>query len=175
MSTMPLQWNVDVNAVAHAPCHFSYEANASELEGLKRYAVLEDVHTFTAKLEIAPAGAGRFRASGTLKACIVQSSVVDLQSVPAVIDEHFSVEYWPEGSINEATGESLPFDKDLPEAIVGARIPIGEFLCELFVLSIEPYPRNEGDEFKWNPPRPEPEDSPFAQLSQLRRPKQRKE
>ena len=35
MSTMPLQWSVDIKAVAHAPGEFSYEASAGELEALK--------------------------------------------------------------------------------------------------------------------------------------------
>jgi hypothetical protein len=41
-------------------------------------------------------------------------------------------------------------------------------LCELFVLSIDPYPRNEGDEFHWASPSPELDASPFADLAHFR-------
>ena len=40
---MPLQWSVDIKTIAHAPAEFSYEASAGELEGLKRYAEVEDL------------------------------------------------------------------------------------------------------------------------------------
>jgi len=168
MSTMPLQWSVDIKAVAQAPGEFSYEASAGELEALRRYAEVEDLTSFTASVKAVPLGEGKFRVSGKLQARLVQSSVVDLKAVPSFIEESFSVDYWPEGSVLDQGEEAVPFDTDPPEPIVGGRIPIGAFLCELFVLSIDPYPRNEGDEFQWASPSPEPDDGPFADLAHFR-------
>lgn len=168
MSTMPLQWSVDIKAVAHAPAEFSYEANASELEGLMRYAEVEDLTSFMAYVKAIPLGQDKFRVSGKLMARLVQPSVVDLKAVPSLIEETFSVDYWPEGSIQDEGTEAVPFDTDPPEPLVGGRIPIGALLCELFVLSIDPYPRNEGDELHWASPCPEPDASPFADLARFR-------
>jgi hypothetical protein len=98
----------------------------------------------------------------------VQPSVVDLKAVPSFIEESFSADYWPEGSIQDEGEEAVPFDIDPPEPLVGGRIPIGALLCELFVLSIDPYPRNEGDEFQWTSLCPEPDASPFADLAHFR-------
>jgi hypothetical protein len=162
---MPLQWSVDSKAVAHAPAEFSYEANAGELEALKRYAEVEDLTSFMANVKAVPLGQGKFRVSGTLQARLVQSSVVDLMAVPSFIEESFSADYWPEGSIEDEDEEALPFDADPPEPFKGDRIPVGALLCELFLLSVDPYPRNEGDEFQWAPASLEPDAGPFADLA----------
>ncbi len=76
------------------------------------------------------------------------------------------MEYWPAGSIADA--ERAPIDTDPPEPLESGRIPIGKLLCELFAVSIDPYPRNEGDSFAWTPPQTEPETSPFAALAHFR-------
>ena len=168
MQEPPLHWSVETASVAHAPAVFSYEAGAAELAALKRYAGVEEVTSFKAEVRIVPLAGARFRASGTLRANAVQLSVADLSAVPACIEEDFSVEYWPAESIGDEGGAALPFDRDAPEPIAGGRIDAGSFLCELFVLSLDPYPRNEGDRFEWQPALPEPEDSPFAELARLR-------
>ncbi len=168
MTPLPLDWSVDINSVANAPSVFCYEASARELDALKRYAEVEDLTSFSARVKIAPLPGGRFRASGTLQASVVQSSVVDLEAVPSSIEESFSVDYWPGESIGNAGEEAAAFDADPPEPITGGRIPVGELLCELLLVSIEPYPRNEGDTFDWTPPHPEPETSPFAGLVHLK-------
>jgi hypothetical protein len=165
---MPLQWSVDTRAVAHAPAEFCYEANASELEALKRYAEVEDLTSFTAYARAVPLGQGKFRVSGKLQARLVQPSVVDLKAVRSYLEESFSVDYWPEDTIQDEGEEAVAFDTDAPEPLVEGRIPVGALLCEIFVLSIDPYPRNEGDELQWALPTPGPDASPFADLARLK-------
>jgi len=168
MHTTPLQWSVDIASVAHAPAVFCYEASAAELDALKRYAEVEDLTSFKARVKIVPLPGGKFKASGTLQASVVQSSVVDLEAVPSFIEENFSVEYWPADAIGDAGEEAAPLDADPPEPIAGGKIQVGALLCELLAVSIDPYPRNEGDSFEWTPPRPEPETGPFAGLARFR-------
>ncbi len=164
----PLQWTIDLSPVALTAASFSYEADPAELDALRRYAEVEDLTSFHAKLAVTPLGGGKYRVSGKLLAEAVQSSVVDLSAVPARIEEAFSVDYWPAALIAEE-GEEASFEEDPPEPIVDGRIPIGELLCELLVISIDPYPRNEGDTFDWTPLKSEPELNPFAELVRLRR------
>jgi hypothetical protein len=166
MSTPPLQWTIDINSAARAPAVFSYEASGEELEALKRYAEVEDLTSFKAELKVTPLGGGKFRLAGKLQANAVQSSVVDLGAVPSCVEESFSVDYWPEHLIEEMGGEAMPLDADPPEVLADGRIPVGSLLCELLAVSIDPYPRNEGDSFEWNPP--EPKTSPFAELARFR-------
>ncbi len=167
MDTPPLHWSVDVAAVAHTPAGLSYEASAAELGALKRYAGIEDVTAFAAQVRISPLAGGKYRASGTLRASVVQASVVNLEPVPSSIEESFSVEYWPAEAIGEADADA-PLEADLPEPLDGGRIPLGMLLSELFVLALDPYPRNPDDHLEWTPPQTGPEPGPFAKLARLK-------
>jgi hypothetical protein len=170
MSNPPLQWFIDVHSV-HAPLSSAYEANKHELEALKRYAEVEDVTGFTSELRVSPLSAGKFKVAGRLTADAVQASVVDLSAVPAAIDETFSVEFWPVELIAERNGDEASFADEPPEPIVEGRIAIGEFLSELFSVSLDPYPRNPDDTFSWEPPEEESRVTPFAELARLRQKK----
>ncbi len=150
------------------PAVYVYEASNAELEALKRYVEVQDLTSFKAQVKIVPLAAGKYRASGKLQASVVQSSVVDLRAVPSSIEESFSVEYWPAGSVENRGDEAASFDAEPPEPIAGGKIPLGALLCELLAVSIDPYPRNEGDAFEWTPPQPEPEANPFAGLAHFR-------
>jgi hypothetical protein len=166
MSIPPLQWSIDVNSV-HAPLSLSYDADKHELEALKRYAEVEDVTSFKAQVRVAALPAGKFKVTGRLLADAVQASVVDLSAVPAAIDETFTVEFWPQELIGDRNEEAVSFEGDPPEPIAGGRIAIGEFLCELFSVSLDPYPRNPNETFSWEPAEREPRVTPFAELAKL--------
>ncbi len=170
MTALPLYWFIDVHSL-HAPAGFSFEANRQELEAIKRYAQVEDLTSFKAELKVVPLQAGKFRLTGQLSAEAVQASVVDLSAVRAPIEESFTVEFWPQDLIDNPDGETVSLEVDPPEAIVAGRIPIGDFLCEFFSVSLDPYPRNKDDAFEWNPAESEPEASPFAELARLRQKK----
>ena len=167
MNTPPLQWSAETASAARSPVELSYEANAAELGAIKRYSGVEDVTEFTAQVKISPLSGGRFRTSGTLKASVVQASVVNLEPVPSTIQESFSVEYWPPEAIGEA-GEDIPFDAELPEPLDGGRIPVGALLSEIFAVALDPYPRNPDDKLDWSPPQAEAEPGPFAKLTRLK-------
>jgi hypothetical protein len=167
MNTPPLQWSAETASASRSPVELSYEANAAELGAIKRYTGVEDVTDFTAQVRISPLSGGRFRVSGTLKASVVQASVVNLEPVPSFIQESFSVEYWPPEAIGEA-GEDIPFEAELPEPLDGGRIPAGALLSEIFALALDPYPRNPDDKFDWSPPQAGAEPHPFARLARLK-------
>jgi hypothetical protein len=170
MNNPPLPWSIDVNSV-HAPLSLSYGADKHELEALKRYAEVEDVTSFKAQVRVAPLSAGKFKVTGRLQADAVQASVVDLSAVPVAIDETFTVEFWPQELIEDRNEEAVPFEDDPPEPISGGRIAIGEFLCEFFSVSLDPYPRIPNDTFSWEPAEKEPRVTPFAELTKLRQKK----
>ncbi len=170
MSNPPLQWFIDAHSI-HAPLSLSYEADSHERDTLRRYSEIEDVKSFKAQLKVVPLAAGKVRVTGTLQADATQASVVDLSAVPAAIEEDFSVEFWPQELIEETGEAAVSFENEAPEPIVGGRILIGEILCELFSVSLDPYPRNAGDAFSWEPAEKEPSVTPFAELARLRQKK----
>ncbi|MGA7328026.1 MAG: hypothetical protein WBX25_26945 [Rhodomicrobium sp.] len=167
-SDSPLQWAIDTGSIARAPVHFRYEASKEELRALQDYAALHDLPSLKAEVKVTPLGAGKFRVSGKLSANIVQSSVVDLSAVSSAIDETFSIDYWPEDSIERRESETVLLDNDPPEPLINGRIPIGQLLAEILAVSMDPYPRNGEDKFEWQPPMAEPQTSPFEGLTRFR-------
>lgn len=168
MSDLPLHWAIDTASIARAPVHFRYEASKEELRALQDYVALQDLPSLQAEVKVTPLGAAKFRVSGKLLANIVQSSVVDLSAVCSAIDETFSVDYWPEDSLERGESETVLLDSDPPEPLINGRIPIGKLLSEILALSMDPYPRNEGDKFEWQPAMWEPETGPFEGLAHFR-------
>jgi hypothetical protein len=168
MTAPPLQWSIDTKTVPRGnPAVFAFEAGSAGRDAVKRYAGIEDLASFQSEVRVTAAGSGRFKVTGVLRASLIQSSVVDLEHVRTSIEENFTVEYWPAEDIPDAVSE-VPADAEPPEALVLGCIPIGGLLCELFLVAIDPYPRNEGDSFEWEPPQQEPETSPFAKLARFR-------
>lgn len=171
MSSPPLRWSIDVNSV-RTPLSLSYEANKDECLALARYAELEDVLSFSSEMRVSPLSGGCFKVTGALCAKAIQASVVNLTPVPTAIDESFRVEFWPEEMIKDRREEGTSFDDDSPEAIVNGQISIGEVLSEIFSVSLDPYPRNPGDEFSWEAGEAEKQPvTPFAELVKLRQKK----
>lgn len=170
MPTPPLTWSIDASTV-HSAEDFSFEANVRELKAIARYAEVEDVVSFKARIRVAPFSGGRFKATGRLEASAVQASVVDLDPVPASVSADFSVEFWPEDSFGGDEDAPASFEEDAPEPLVDGRMPIGEFLCELFSVSLDPYPRNPDDAFEWDRKEGQPQSNPFAELARLRQKK----
>ncbi|ADP70565.1 hypothetical protein Rvan_1303 [Rhodomicrobium vannielii ATCC 17100] len=167
LKTQPLPWAIDTHTLTRAVETVTFEADAAERAALGAYAEVREIKKFAASVQVIGLNGGRYRVSGRLEADIVQASVVDLADVPATLDERFQVEFWPPELI-EGNGEDEPsFEAEPPEALSGAKIPIGAFLCELFSVSLEPYPRNEGDSFAWQAP-DESNAHPFAELIRLR-------
>jgi hypothetical protein len=167
MSTPPLSWSIDTNALSGSSS-FSYEATAEELAALERYLEVENVSGFSAAVRVTPLAQGRYRAAGRFVSALVQASVVNLEMVKSRIEEEFSAEYWPPESIESAEDDTLTMQEEQPEAIIDGRLQIGALLCELLALTIDPYPRNEDDTLEWTSPESENKLGPFASLQQLR-------
>jgi hypothetical protein len=167
MDESPLPWSVDTLTIGNSPVELTFEANAQELGALKDFAGIESVTNFVARLRVSPLSKGRFRLSGTLTANVVQASVVNLEPVLSAIEDSFSVEFWPADAIEEEQDET-PFDAELPEALLGHQIPAGVLLSELFVLSLDPYPRNAEDKLDWTPAGNGADPGPFAKLARLK-------
>ena len=116
-----------------------------------------------------PVGQGRFRLRGRIKALIVQSCVVTLEPVPALLDETITVDLIP--------AEDLPADiegvvrlDDEPdlEAIVDGTIDLGRIVYEHVASALDPYPRKPAAEFAWRDDAGAAKINPFAALGKLK-------
>jgi len=77
------------------------------------------------------------RASGILRAEVVQVCRVTLDEFPAFVEERFTVCFVPAGS------ESASFDPEAPDEIpyAGGVLDLGEAAAEQLALALDPWPR----------------------------------
>jgi len=157
------------------------EATAAERSALARRFDLVSLDALTATVRLRRVRGEFVRITGALEADVVQTCVVTLEPVPAHVSEEFSALYAPEHLVPKEEEEiDVTFaadDEDLPEAMVGGRIDIGELVAQHLSLALDPYPRKAGvtfdeiDETDDAPAAEEPvKRHPFADLERLKRP-----
>ncbi|HEY1096248.1 MAG TPA: DUF177 domain-containing protein [Alphaproteobacteria bacterium] len=148
---------------------FSTHVTATEDEKkalAQRYEILA-VNDLQADVKIKSLGEGMYRVSTAYKAEIVQACGVTLQPVVQHIDDQ------DEELLTTSSEHLIPFDEaeavgDVPtELIINDEIDYGEIIAQLIALSIDPFPRAEGQNDSNMFAHVEHNNSPFAELAAL--------
>jgi hypothetical protein len=166
----PLTWLVAGANIVSEGLTRRFEANAAEREAVAAYLGCLGIEALEARVTISPLSRGRFRLQGTVKAILVRQSVVTLEEVRETIEEQAEADFWPRGQIQELAGNaefSASAEEDEPEAMEDGDIPAGRLVCEILAVSMDPYPRIEGESFVPEPSGNEAE-RPFAVLERLK-------
>jgi uncharacterized metal-binding protein YceD (DUF177 family) len=167
-----LSWDLPTSDVPETGLDASRIAAPDELEAIAGALGLVSGPRHEASYEIAPAGAGRYILSGTLRAQVVQTCVVTLDPVIGSIEEDFRVAFWPEEDIPAPRGGVLDLDEAAdPEPITAGRIAVGRVVFECLAENLDPYPRKPGATLDWREPEPAAagaSESPFAMLANLK-------
>jgi hypothetical protein len=110
------------------------------------------------------------RVDGRWRADIVQTCGVSLDEFATVLSGEFTVRAAPQGSPHAPPPEfevEIDLDaEDPPDVLESDAIDLGGYVVEHLALEIDPFPRKPGAVFE--PPRAEPETSPFAALLKLK-------
>lgn len=164
---------VDRNAPARQS--FKISANERERAGLAKRFGLVAIESLTAEGGLETLDDGRRAVlQAHLTARVIQSCVVTLEPVAAVVDERFTVEYDadvdPDADSPQAVPEEIEIflaEPDPPDPLTDGGVDVGEAVAEHLALSLAPYPRAPGVDF--TPPSGfEPdEESPFKALAGL--------
>ncbi len=167
-----LNWRQPVTISDLPPQGKEYELvpdPAARAELAERAGVLA-VPKLIAKLNVRPQGKAGAEVEGLLQATVRQNCVVTLEPFDNYIEERLLLLFEPEEAIaargpvsEEIVGE------DPPEPIIDGEIDLAALVAEFLILSVDPYPRKPGAEFKV----PTEEDggkeaSPFAALAKLK-------
>lgn len=111
--------------------------------------------------------------TGRFEARVVQLCGVSLEPFEQALRGDIEVRMLPAGSGNipedDAPGGEVELDleaPDPPDILDGETIDVSDYVVEHLALEIDPFPRKPGVSFEFTPP--EPEDSPFAVLKQLK-------
>lgn len=138
---------IPLKDLAGDPVEFELQANAAELEGLRRRLGLVDLKDVAASGTIYPLNGGQgLRLEGRLGAKVTQNCVVTLEPVVQAIAEDFSIEFGTAGDVIEASSGEMVIaaDQEQPEPMPQNALDVGELVAEHLALAIDPYPRKEG-------------------------------
>lgn len=152
------------------------DATPDECADVAAMLDLKDVKTLTVKADIAPAGEGVWRVKGSVTAKVVQSCVITLAPVKALIEEPFERIFSRYAEDDAAIDIDIEYDEDDPPEPLGEGVDIGAIAVEALSLGLEPYPRAPGasfEEVRAAPPGAEPLSpdaaKPFAGLASLKK------
>jgi uncharacterized metal-binding protein YceD (DUF177 family) len=127
---------------------FHFEATADERAALARRFDLVDLPALEAEGEILALDHGRrARVEGVIRARVVQTCVVTLDPVPAVVEDSFVRTYTSTPMPPPGIEQEMVLDldaEDPPEPLEGGVIDVGEAVAETLGLALDPYPRAPG-------------------------------
>jgi uncharacterized metal-binding protein YceD (DUF177 family) len=139
------------------------EASPAERAALAVRMGIPGVLALSCRFRLEQAGHSRFLAYGHLLARVVRTCVVSLEDFEADMDEAFRVCFVAAGEetdeINPESDDEIPFEDGV--------IDLGEATAEQLALTLDPYPRMPEATLPEN--ETDPETSPFAALTALRR------
>ncbi len=142
-------------------------ADAAECARIAERLGLVGLDRFDAHVALAREG-DQIRATGRIKAALVQSCVASGEPVTARIDEAFDLKFVPEPKVGD---EEIELSEEECETLFhdGAAIDLGAALADTLALSLEPYPRSPTAEeaLKAAGVLTEEQAGPFAALAKL--------
>ncbi len=152
------------------------EATRAEMANIARLLDLVGIDGLSFDYRLRHGAGGRIHVAGRLKAPVVQTCVVSLDPVEAVVDVPVEAEFWPAALIEEFEKKAEDPGQsgllDWPDAITDGTIDLGPIIYETLATSLEPYPKRPGVSFEWSPGASEterPETGPFAALAKLKK------
>lgn len=166
----PLGWIHLVTDVGASGLRRKREATVGERQALSATLDLTSCESLAVEYVVRALGQGRYVLEGELTAHVTQVCVATLQPVRSRIAETFRIELWPDTPENfpiRGESESPVLDAPDVEPLTDGRIPVGRLMTELLASALDPYPRAEGAEFRWQDPKAG-DAGPFAALSALK-------
>lgn len=174
MTAPPLQKSYDLSSLSQGGGEVVLTADEGTRAKLAAFAGVEEIRSFTARIDLKRPAPDRFLLGYTLDADIVQACVVTLEPVESRIALAFERELRlvhirhrkvavPE-SVEPAEGQD-----EGPEDIDNPVYDLAGPILEEFVLAIDPYPRAPGVEFSPPAEADAAADSPFSVLKKLKK------
>lgn len=167
---------VEVATLGQDERRIAFVATPEERAALaKRFGILT-VEDLSGEALVQAIGGGGARARVTFTSTVVQASVVTLEPVRDRIDEAFEVDFLPAAE-SVATGSFEEDDVDPaaaepPGEVIDGWFDLGGMVAEYLFLSMDQYPRAEGEEFgEWRDAgdgAPEKQEGPLAALKNWR-------
>jgi len=154
----------------------SLEAGENERAAIAVALDLVGLETLRMGFQLSRSGRRHFTLKGHMTASAIQTCVISLKPLKAIIVEEIEIEFWPPEEVarieTEAGSESMSVPLEGPEPITDGVIDVGQLAYEHLAASLDPYPKEAGVKLDWSDPKVEQEDvaadKPFAALARLK-------
>ena len=151
----PIRLHIAAEKLPRDGLEIHYEANEAERAALARHLDILEVRELRADLTASRWRGEGVKVKGSLRATLVQESVVTLEPVSQALNEAFETTFVPEGSrlapVPQTGENEIHVDlesEDPPETFRGPQIDVGPFLMEAVSLALDPYPRESDVAFE---------------------------
>ena len=165
-------WNVPV-VVAEIPetgLRLDLAPDEATRAALAMAAGVVALPRFECAFDLTRYGNGGVHVVGWVSATVDQTCVVTLEPIQNEVEEDIDLIFTTaEGAGAAADGGPAPATDDAPEPLQNGVIDLGGVATEFLILTLDPYPRRPGAEFK-PPATGEPRGHPFAALAALKKP-----
>jgi len=157
-----------VTGLAEGESRLTIEANSQECERLAQRFMIVSITSLAASLKLRLNPIGEVDVSGRLTAEVVQTCVVSLELVTALLAESFSLRYAP-GAREPIEDRSFGVDDEQPsEALFDDTVDLGEMVSQQLALALDPFPRVPGAQIAVATDADSPAAGPFLGLGALK-------
>ena len=149
--TLPIQLLVPIKDIGEAGVSGTITLNEDQKAFFIDDLDLSAFDAFLCEWELKPLHKNRYCLKACIKAEVTQLSSLSLKPVKCDIDESFKTEFWPIEQNDPVRSPELEIDyvDEIIEFYESDVFDIGQLIYENFIISIEQYPRNEGEVFDW--------------------------
>lgn len=177
IETVPVARRYAIDEISSAGIVSHLEADKEQREKIARALDLLELEDFRFDYQLRRTSRGRFTLKGQLHAKAMQTCVITLEPVPAIIEEAIEIALWPAEDVErleaEAEPEAVSVPLDGPEPICGDSIDVGQLAYEHFAAALDPYPKKSDAKFDWRKQAAKEDDDaqnkPFAALAKLKK------
>jgi uncharacterized metal-binding protein YceD (DUF177 family) len=168
----PISQMYELGRLSLAGDEVAIAPSADDLALIARWADVDTVEAFKARIELRKLSPTRFVIDAELSADIVQSCVVTLDPVRSHIERSFMRELFLSQAAQHAAKvvdiDVMAVDEDGREEIASLRYDLAIPVLEEFALAIDPYPRAAGVAFEAPRDDADSPEHPFAALKGLK-------
>ncbi len=169
----PINWQVATNQIGEKGLKIKLILDRQDLEKLEKELEIRSLSTFICNIEIIPQAKNRYEIQAEMTADIEQYSAVSLKPLPTSFHQEFTTQFWPISQNDPAKSPELDLEyaEEIIEFYEGETLNVGQLIYEQFVISLELFPRAEGEVLQWQGDPSEASQSttsPFAVLKELK-------
>lgn len=166
---------VATGTLPHGGRDIALTATEAECRALALRFDIPAIESLAASLHLAPLAQGRLRATGRLRARVVQLCVVSLEPFAQEVEAPVELIFVPRALLAEESDGGIDPDAPDEEPYDSDRVDLGEAVAQTLSLALDPWPRNPAAELPAGDGTGDGDDtppvarSPFAVLARRRR------